>query len=337
VLRVDSEHWPGNRVPGLRFIQKLEFNEVLQRTHESFNGLGCTPPAEETGGAIDFIGPPNKPLMKVDREFHNGFGRPFFYYSSKQHLDTMSFRHIVGALFISRGHSWRAHANANLAPGQVPAVLVNCFGDKQVFKRARTEAFRVPADFYECKFIRSIPVAKKIGIPMVFYPIAHEAAWHGRTHGNFPYDMNPQLTLISPLNWECTWGTVSVARKDKKPLHTAHLEALMNYCWELDHSQIYDFSDLPRGTYWTEPIQDRCNKHHQALIKKASKEDFKAFWDDWWLGPGRDQYGWVDSPYDIREEKGIEETMFNMTGKMPTVNQAGPMMIGEAGPLLIMM
>jgi hypothetical protein len=73
------------------------------------------------------------------------------------------------------------------------------------------------------------------------------------------------------------------------------------------------------------------------LIKKASKEDFKAFWDDWWLGPGRDQYGWVNSPYDIREEKGIEEMMFNVTGKMPTVNQAGPIMIGEAGPLLMMM
>jgi hypothetical protein len=82
---------------------------------------------------------------------------------------------------------------------------------------------------------------------------------------------------------------------------------------------------------------NRCNKHYQALIKKASKEDFKAFWDDWWLGPGRDQYGWVNSPYDIREEKGIEEMMFNVTGKMPTVNQAGPMMIGEVGPLLMMM
>jgi hypothetical protein len=84
--------------------------------------------------------------------------------------------------------------------------------------------------------------------------------------------------------------------KDKKPLHTAHLEALMSYCWELDPSQIYDFSDLLRGTNWAEPIQDRCNKHHQALMEKASKEEFKVFWDDWWLGPGRDQFGWVNSP-----------------------------------------
>jgi hypothetical protein len=204
VLQFNSEHWPGNGVPGLRFTQELEFNEVLQRAHVPINGLGCAPPAEKTGGAIALIGPPNKSLLKVDREFHNGFGGPLFYYSSEHHLDTMSFRHIIDALFISRGHSWRAYANAHPAPGQVPAVLVNCLGDKQVFKRARTEAYRVPADFYECKFLRSIPVAERIGIPMVFYPIAHEAAWLGRTHGNFPYDMNPQPILISPLDWECT-------------------------------------------------------------------------------------------------------------------------------------
>jgi hypothetical protein len=37
------------------------------------------------------------------------------------------------------------------------------------------------------------------------------------------------------------------------------------------------------------------------------------------------------------KEKTVGEMVFNMTGKMPTVNQAGPIMIGEAGSLMMMM
>jgi hypothetical protein len=154
VHHFDSEHWPGERVPGLRFLQELKFNEVLQRAHETIYGLGCAPPVEKTGGTLALIGPPNKSSMKVDREFQNGFGELLFYYSSEYHLDTMGFRHIIDTLLISRGHSWRAHANAHPSPGEIPAALISCFGDGQVFKRATVEACRLPEDFYECKFLQ---------------------------------------------------------------------------------------------------------------------------------------------------------------------------------------
>jgi hypothetical protein len=223
--RFESEQWPGKRGLQMCPIQEFKFNDVLDRAHIPITGLGCAPPKEQTGGAFMFSEPPNKSLMRMDSEFRNGFGGLFIYYSDQQHLDTMSLRHIIDTLRISRGKTFREYRNVHLALGEVPAALCNCISEKHVFKRATVESGRAPEYVFSDNRIQSIPVAEKIGVPMIFYPIQPEAAWRDRYRGGLPCECNVQLTAISPLHWERPWGTVVVARKDKKPLHAAQYEA----------------------------------------------------------------------------------------------------------------
>ncbi|KAF2252845.1 hypothetical protein BU26DRAFT_407160, partial [Trematosphaeria pertusa] len=149
-------------------------NRVLDRDHERINMLGCLNERRKLTG----MG--NKSLDAIGEELSNGMRGPLLYHGWCDHLDTMSFRHIVDDMrleveIVSRDHMEKIEGET------VQAVRLNCEGDTAICGRPQVEAVKASPGIFSEGYLPQIPVAAKLGIPLRLVGVQHAAVWRDRT------------------------------------------------------------------------------------------------------------------------------------------------------------
>jgi hypothetical protein len=104
--------------------------------------------------------------------------------------------------------------------------------------------------------------------------------------------------------WRVMTGSLSIIRQDLKPLHPAHVEALIMYCARegLSTEQLVHVPEGLAGPNCRD-ITPLIDPNYQAsakqLLAKASKESFSEFFARYMDTFGRVKYGDVPFPYGV--------------------------------------
>jgi len=96
-------------------------------------------------------------------------------------------------------------------------------------------------------------------------------------------------------------GSIMIIRRDLKPLHCAHIDALREYCLRESFTAA-QLSNLPGGphspnqglTPFIDIVQQASS---QQLLSRASKQGFSDFFLDFMRNGGHAKYGYITSPY----------------------------------------
>lgn len=276
-------------------------NRVLQRPHELISLVGFL--AADANGEIRFAGRPTGSVGSIDPELVGGYKGPLLFCGMRYHLDMISFRHIVDDL---RSYWYDARIEAERQiPGPIKGVRVNCLGDTVISKRPIYEPINTLHNtFFDTDRIFKIPLGENIGIPLEVHLIEPAVPWRNRRLDGdtiIPFSLNFDARILNPAQWRMITGSIMIIRKDLKPLHCAHIDALREYCLRESFSAA-QLSDLPGGPPGPgEDLTPRIDIVHQAssqqLLSRASKQGFPDFFLDFMRNGGHATYGYITSPY----------------------------------------
>ncbi|KAF2109373.1 hypothetical protein BDV96DRAFT_651812 [Lophiotrema nucula] len=272
------------QLPGLRdlfsngdFVQtdQISSNSVLhRRVQPPIIVHGCVGPIDQDS----FRGKDNISLSKVNEELPTAFHGPLVFHKKQQDLDPMDFRHIVDSARVRFQKPWKETHHKGWALGDtVVGVRVNCIGDIKIFGYPMFEPVKCPVAVAESKELQAeAPVGEIVGIPLAFGSYPHSLAW--ADHFNRGWWMNSTYVALNPSHHDYMVGTVFVARRDKKPLPVGHLQALIEYCWDLP-GQFVDLEGLEAGRKdFRSAVDTDFDKRNELLLRRASKEGFMEFW-----------------------------------------------------------
>ncbi|KAH6634918.1 hypothetical protein B0J18DRAFT_417460 [Chaetomium sp. MPI-SDFR-AT-0129] len=172
-------------------------------------------------------------------------------------------------------------------PAQVQAVIVRCDMDK--VRTPPWSATTIPANHRV--FSQPVtPLSEVIGIPLVIHRDGTQSAYRPDLDNQIITYLNIDLAYgLAPAEWQSHIGTVTVARKDKKPFLPHHLEGVWMYA-----SYILDLFG-ERGT---------------APTSLYNRQAFEKWWGNYYreqkeFRPGHggeldpDDWRVVKSPYEI--------------------------------------
>jgi hypothetical protein len=278
------------------------FNPMLKRSHEDIEL--CARLALDEPGERKLSGEVTASVGSIDRELMKIYRGPLLFYGDKIHLDMLSFRHIIDEMRDEYHYNYM-YAEAEI-PRSIDGVRVNCAGDCDITGRPEYEVMKHTNEVFTIGSKFSIPVADKIGLPLHVYPIYPAITWRGWSiHGDpwFSYHDNPRIWFFNPAQWCLQTGSVCLVRKDKKPLHPSHIEALLSYCTGAGFSQEQLFhvpgEEMGPGVDMTPFYDPNFQASAKQLLARATKEDFSLVFATWMDLDGRKKYGDVPSPYDI--------------------------------------
>jgi hypothetical protein len=291
------------QVSQLQETASVTFNEVLGRQHAILTRIECM--VDTGNNRYTCTGQPNASLKIINEELAEAFEGPMLFHGHDRHLDTMDLRHIVDALRMevyhvceTLGQQW-----VDDQPGaKVEGVRLNCAADQKILKRPEFELVRTTTAVCSYDSLQA-PISDRIGIPLAISGLREEMTlpWRDRTKNP---GVNMGLMVLSPGLYNSR-GSMTIVRRDGKPLHVQHLAAVIQYCVALERPPAYSknprFKWIPEGGGESSPgFKDRLDRsmqgNAQELVRRASKQAFMAFWEAFKLERGLTG---IVSPYDI--------------------------------------
>jgi hypothetical protein len=289
----------------LEFIRGKEQNDVLKRQHQRICHMGGLGPKN---CSFVHVGKHNKSLAKINAKLPEAMKGPHLYHGWLADLDLLDFRHIVDWVrteFDNYKRQWHQHRTG------IGGVRINCHGDIHISERPELE----PWPFEDSHFVPrptqlSIPIAEKLGFPLIMHSLWPGLAWRDRrlVVNNDPdteitEERSHSLEAMNPALWRAMPSTLVVARKDRKPQRVAHVHVLKLYCVELGHRWGGVF---PTGDDGDDPLRNIVpgldslfRAKADFMLEKANREDFLVVWNEYMGDSGREKYGGVASPYDV--------------------------------------
>jgi hypothetical protein len=89
-------------------------------------------------------------------------------------------------------------------------------------------------------------------------------------------------------------GSVLLVREDKKPLHLAHVDALLEFLAELQPEAPPGLSGMA-----LEQRVALCKARGDKLVTSVSRDGFEQYFLTWMEEVGCEKYGEVPSPYHV--------------------------------------
>jgi hypothetical protein len=185
--------------------------------------------------------------------------------------------------------------------GHISGVRANCHGDLMFIDRAIFEPCKVAHDFFNKADQHLVPVAEKLGFPLAAHSNPYPPSWKDRKSepNGLHYAMNLALAGLNPNDWLIGMYSVSIARKDKKPLHVAHVEALFDYPELLGGSPMEAELKVAGNDVNVSDLVGAYETKGRVILERACKEHFKSYLKEWMEKIGRPRHGDVGSPYDL--------------------------------------
>ncbi|KAI4953460.1 hypothetical protein J4E91_002307 [Alternaria rosae] len=192
-------------------------------------------------------------------------------------------------------------------PGPIKGVRANCLGDTIISKRPGYEPSNTAHDtFFHTHSPFKIPVGEKIGVPLEVQLIEYAVPWrHRRLDGDttIKYSLKFDARTLNPAQWQILTGSIMIIRKDFKPLHCAHVDALREYYLResISAAQLFDLPGEPHdpGEDLTPLIDINHQASSQQLLARVSKDGFESFFAHFMKGGGTTKYGAVASLYEV--------------------------------------
>jgi hypothetical protein len=223
------------------------------------------------------------------------------FHGQLSHLDTTDFRHIIDWL---RTEHYRVTIEQQrlVQHKDIRGVRINCKGDVKISDRPDFEAAHVQDFLFDGQDdTLHIPIADKIGLPLVVHSLSHALPWRGRhidATGFHTQAHNLLFHEMNPTQWLMETGRILVARKDKKPLLPVHVEGLHHYCRWL--GKVYgEPTPLKDG----DPERDvrpemdpQYREQAKYMVGRASKGEFLKYWETYMNVHGKAKYGEIASP-----------------------------------------
>ena len=169
-------------------------------------------------------------------------------------FDMVDFRHVTD-YFLSYGNiAPEAEAKAEAGVERVKGVRINCLGDVKMLNRPHFEAVELPSTDPIFTTHATSDIADRIGLPILTRRCPLDPKWANSQDAMFekesPTD-NQDATFLHQccdpratsdlslgslgwgwcsIQWQNNVGSAIAVRKDRKPLHPIHMEALAGYC-----------------------------------------------------------------------------------------------------------
>ncbi|KAF2252888.1 hypothetical protein BU26DRAFT_211098 [Trematosphaeria pertusa] len=266
------------------FERYIVDNRTLNRRVPTIFQIGCI------GRDGKVMGAPNCSVKKVDEELARLIQGSLIFCAGDRHLDMTDFRNIVDHLRWS--YYIQFDINGIVEAPTVEGVKVSCYGDSVFCHRPAYEPFEVSVkDLEDSTPLMTVPVTDVIGIPMAVAPSPLALPWRGRHSIHYDHAAhNLRFSLLNPNFIGGCVGTPVLARKDRKPLHVAHVHALVGYC------------QMVGARLHTETVPQNAAVYKtraQHLLTHASRDDFAEFYRQWLGKEQNRQYRGVLSPYEI--------------------------------------
>jgi hypothetical protein len=283
-------------------IEQVSRNPMLDRHIEAHHILLSLPEAHVMCPCCTTDLSPNASLVTVDRELADFFRgsvlatgvhceQDFMRETSDLDLGPVDFRHAVDILrmiYCQCEDGTRLLLQGGGGGEDVKAVRLNCVGDTQFVRRPSYE----PVSESKCVLLAETeiptPVADKIGLPLIVRKVSPAVLWRDPHR---PYrSKNPQAGILNPPNQLADTGSLVLVRKDGKPLHPVHVQALFAYT----AAKLKD-PNHPESDCLT-PNMLRLER-----LDQITKEDFQKWYPTMWqdsLLP----LPFVSSPFDINDD-----------------------------------
>lgn len=187
-----------------------------------------TIPAED--GLMQLMGDHNESVAMIDKELRDVFGGPMLFYTRDRNLGTTDFCNVVEDL--RWFHYDLVHIRGASELATVPAVTLNCLGDKLFCHQPNATPYKLLATAIHPDHPARIelPIGDLVGIPIVAVPALPSLPWRGRSLCNsMPAKLNPSIAMLNPSFTNISPGSIVIARKDGKAIHSKHVEALIKY------------------------------------------------------------------------------------------------------------
>ncbi|KAF2118082.1 hypothetical protein BDV96DRAFT_569207 [Lophiotrema nucula] len=117
---------------------------------------------------------------------------------------------------------------------------------------------------------------------------------------------------MNPEQWTALPGTLFISRRDDKPLHVAHVEALHAYCDQLGKEpafwqgldqivprEILERQPTDESDDWQTHTDNALKAKAKYMLSRASREGFKQFYKEWRYRPGNRAHRKAPSPYTL--------------------------------------
>jgi hypothetical protein len=151
-----------------------------------------------------------------------------------------------------------------------------------ICERPRLEATEIDNRFFSTIQPLSLPVSERIGISMLVQKALSPSLWRDRHIENNPvetYSLNIAWPVLNPAQWNAMTGSIIVARRDRKPLEVAHVDALLVYCeangYDYETRYKAEVDDMARD--YLPIIEDNHQASSQQLLSRASGEVFRDY------------------------------------------------------------
>jgi hypothetical protein len=277
-----------------------KFNHVLKRAYAKIT-LYVRLVRDEHGDR-KLNGQVTASVGSIDKELPEIYNGPLLFHGDNYHLDMIPFRHIIDDMRNEYHHEYMK-AEAELQ-GSIQGGRVNCTGDCDITGRPEFEVMMHANDILTMASQLSIPVTDKIGLPLNVFPLKSALTWRHRSiqvDEKFNYHDNCKTRCLNPARWYLQTGSVCLVRKDKKPLHIAHVEALLDYCVAEGFTikQLYIVPNKRPGVDMNPYYDSNYQASAKQLLARATKEGFSEVFAVYMDGSGRRKYGDVRSPYDV--------------------------------------
>ena len=151
----------------------------------------------------------------------------------------------------------------------IKAVRLNCVGDTDFVGRPMHEAVLEPRPTLELGTEIATPVADKIGLPLIVRKMPPAVVWRDARR---PCRIkNYRAAMLNPPDQPGDTGSLILVRKDGKPLHPMHVQALISYT----STKLKDPNHPINACLLAEDLlADR--------ITQISKEDFQMWYATTW-------------------------------------------------------
>jgi hypothetical protein len=289
-------------------LQEIAQNPMLLRHIEPHHIVLSIPEAAKLCPCCNANHAYNDSLNKVDPELADFFRGPILAVGTycggasvrkTSHLDLgpVDFRHIVDNLRLIYC-SCEDDTRAMLHGKDIPAVRLNCVGDIDFADRPTLEAVFEPKSALLAHTDIPTPVADKIGLPLVVRKVSPAVLW--RDPRRPCRIINNQAGILNPPRQSTNTGSLVVTRKDGRPLHPMHVQALFMYT----STKLMD-PDHPKHACLT-PDMLQIDR-----IDEVSKEDFIKWYPTMWKYHGI-RTPVIPSPFDIEDDFEDEKTSINL-------------------------
>ncbi|KDQ56108.1 hypothetical protein JAAARDRAFT_36895 [Jaapia argillacea MUCL 33604] len=165
---------------------------------------------------------------------------------------------------------WTSH-KAACFPEKVIGIVIRCEGERRGGGPFQTIEIRPNHEIHRSGMI--CPLSKKIGLPLVIY--RHEKVpWMNRSYEDASLDNQIATYLMigqdgfAPADWQKQLGSVTVMRKDGKPLTHEAIETI----WMYHDSLIEEFGDdpmLPQRRMNPNAFQRYCKQYKNERLSNG--------------------------------------------------------------------